>query len=89
MKYTHEIVGTHGGALLPKRAPGACSGRKIPRVYRPLQICHFTARPSYVKFFLANKGLSWDNSILIEERKTLKSSILVIHVHLKDRVKLR
>ena len=36
MKYTHEIVGTHGGALLPERAPGACSGSKIPRVYRPL-----------------------------------------------------
>ena len=35
MKYTHEIVGTHGGALLPKRAPGACSGSKILRVYRP------------------------------------------------------
>ena len=34
MKYTHEIVGTHGGALLPERAPGACSGSKIPRVYR-------------------------------------------------------
>ena len=37
MKYTNEIVGTHGGALLPKRAPGACSGRKIPGVYRPLK----------------------------------------------------
>ena len=36
MKYTHEIVGTHGGALLPERAPGAYSGRKTPRVYRPL-----------------------------------------------------
>ena len=35
MKYTHEIVGTHGGALLPERAPGACSGSKTPRVYRP------------------------------------------------------
>ena len=35
MKYTHEIVGTHGGALLPERAPGTCSGSKIPRVYRP------------------------------------------------------
>ena len=23
MKYTHEIVGTHEGALLPERAPGA------------------------------------------------------------------
>ena len=23
IKYTHEIVGTHGGALLPERAPGA------------------------------------------------------------------
>ena len=33
MKNTHEIVGTHGGALLPGRAPGEC---KIPRVYRPL-----------------------------------------------------
>ena len=37
IKYTHEIVGTHGGALLPERAPGACSRSKIPRVYRPLQ----------------------------------------------------
>ena len=36
MKYTHEIVGTHGGALLQERAPGACSGSKIPCVYRPL-----------------------------------------------------
>ena len=35
MKYAHEIFGTHGGALLPERAPGACSGRKIPRLYRP------------------------------------------------------
>ena len=25
MKYTHEIIGTHGGALLPERAPGAKS----------------------------------------------------------------
>ena len=38
MKYTHEIVGTHGGALLPERAPGACSQREIPRVYRPLAL---------------------------------------------------
>ena len=37
MKYTHEIVGTHGGALLPERAPGAYSGRKTPFVYRPLE----------------------------------------------------
>ena len=36
MKYTHEIVGTHGAALLPERAPGACSGSKTLRVYRPL-----------------------------------------------------
>ena len=36
MKYTREIFGIHGGALLPERAPGACSGSKIPRVYRPL-----------------------------------------------------
>ena len=35
MKYTHEIVGTHGGALLPERAPGASFRSKIPRVYRP------------------------------------------------------
>ena len=35
MKYTHEIVGTYGGTLLPECAPGACSGSKIPRVYRP------------------------------------------------------
>ena len=35
-KYTHEILGTHGGALLPKRAPGACSWSEIPRLYRPL-----------------------------------------------------
>ena len=31
----HEIVGTHGEALLPERAPGACSRSKTPRVYRP------------------------------------------------------
>ena len=42
MKYTHEIVGTHGGALLPERAPGACSGSKTPRVYRPFKA---TIRP--------------------------------------------
>ena len=37
MKYTlSEIVGTQGGALLPERAPGACSGSTIPRVYQPL-----------------------------------------------------
>ena len=40
MKYTHEIVGTQGGALLPERAPGACSGSKIPRVDRPLIVMH-------------------------------------------------
>ena len=45
MKYTHEIVGTHGGALLPERAPGACSGSKTPRVYRPL----FISAMSHVK----------------------------------------
>ena len=37
MKYTYEIAGTHEGALLPERAPGACSGNKIPLVYRPLK----------------------------------------------------
>ena len=37
-------------------------------------------------FFLQNKGLSWDNYILIERRKTLNSSILVIHADLRDRV---
>ena len=31
----HEIVGTHGRALLPERAPGSCFRDKIPRVYRP------------------------------------------------------
>ena len=37
-----------------------------------LQICHCTARLSYIKFFfLGNKGLSWDNYILIEEGKTM------------------
>ena len=37
MKYTlSEIVGTQGGALLPERAPGTCSGSKIPPVYQPL-----------------------------------------------------
>ena len=36
IEYTDEIVGTHGGALLPERAPRACSGSKTPRVYRPL-----------------------------------------------------
>ena len=35
IKYIRGIVGTHGGTLLPERAPGACSGSKIPRVYRP------------------------------------------------------
>ena len=39
MKNTHEIVGTHGGALLPERAPEACPGSKIPRVYRPIEPC--------------------------------------------------
>ena len=38
VKYSHEIVGTHRGALLPKRASGACCGSKIPRVYRPLRM---------------------------------------------------
>ena len=42
MKYTQEIVGTHGGALLPERAPGECSGSKIPRVYRPLVCYNFS-----------------------------------------------
>ena len=41
MKYTHEIVGTHGGALLPERVPGAYTGSKIPRVYRPLKVAVF------------------------------------------------
>ena len=39
VKYTHEIVGAHREALLPERAPGACSRSKIPRVYRPLGWC--------------------------------------------------
>ena len=43
MKYTHEIVGTHGGALLPERAPGAYSGRKTPRVNWPLKTLGGTA----------------------------------------------
>ena len=38
IKYIRGIVGTHGGALLAERAPGACSGSKIPRVYRPLKV---------------------------------------------------
>ena len=38
MKYTHEIVGTHGGALLPERAPGACSRSKTIRVCRPIGV---------------------------------------------------
>ena len=29
MKYTHELVDTHGGALLPERAPEACSRSKM------------------------------------------------------------
>ena len=37
-----EIVGTHGRALLPGSAPGACSGSKIPRVYRSLIPCRIT-----------------------------------------------
>ena len=37
MKCTHEIVGTHGGALLLERAPGACSRSKTPCVYRTLR----------------------------------------------------
>ena len=36
MKYTHEIIDKHGGALLPECTSGAYSGNKIPRVYRPL-----------------------------------------------------
>ena len=42
VKYTHEIVGTHEGALLPERAPGACSGGKIARVFRPLKVAVFS-----------------------------------------------
>ena len=38
MKYTHEIVGTHEGPLLPEHAPGACSRSKIPRV-SVLKVC--------------------------------------------------
>ena len=38
MKYAHEIVGTHGGALLLGRAPGACSRSKIPRVQISLKL---------------------------------------------------
>ena len=30
MKYTHEIVSTNEGALLPEHALGARSGSKIP-----------------------------------------------------------
>ena len=34
IKYTHEIVGTHGGALLPERAPGACvSAFKVLEIF--------------------------------------------------------
>ena len=43
MNYTHEIVGTHGGALLPERAPGACSGAK-PLVCIGLKIVELNMR---------------------------------------------
>ena len=32
---SHEIVGTHGGALLQKRGPGPKPRSKTPRVYQP------------------------------------------------------
>ena len=38
MKYTYEIVDTHGGPLLLEHAPGACSRSKIPRVLA-LKVC--------------------------------------------------
>ena len=36
MNYAHEIVGAHGGALLPERVPEAKPRNKTPRMYRPL-----------------------------------------------------
>ena len=61
MKYTHEIVGTHGGALLPERAPGACSGSKIPRVYRSLNLagcCIYAHLTTISKYEVAFHSLS-------------------------------
>ena len=48
--------------------------------------CTFTSNPLVDMSFLANKELPWDNYTLIEERKKLNSSILVIHVDVRDRV---
>ena len=52
MKYTHEIVGIHGGALLPERAPKACSGSKTFRVYRPLESFNYTLQACNVFYSL-------------------------------------
>ena len=47
MKYTHEIVGTHGGALLPERAPGAkslvCIGAFRVMLHEPIRNDVFNA----------------------------------------------
>ena len=77
MKYTHEIVGTHGGALLPERAPGARSGSKISRVYRPLSRCKSNPAYGYL--------LNTDFSLLRDTfYGTLSDSIMGFDCNLDD-----
>ena len=59
MKYTHEIVGTHEGDLLPEHAPGARSGSKSQK---PL-VC--SAFKNYILFRLLK--------ILFQKTMDLKS----------------
>ena len=49
MKYTHEIVGTHGGALLPERAPGACSGLQNPSCVSAFKVLEIFENDSETK----------------------------------------
>ena len=85
MKYTHEIVGTHGGALLPKRAAGACSGSKTPRVYRPsedaacqITTCSFSkSNDAIVKstFVLANQPWIFNLSRVASELVEISTAL--------------
>jgi len=40
--FSHEIVGTHEGALPREHVAGACFRSKLPRVYRPLRFDELT-----------------------------------------------
>ena len=56
MKYTHEIVGTHGGGLLPKRALEHAPGEKSLVCIGLYRYVILVQGPLTLSFFLQIKG---------------------------------